>query len=122
MPFLKCCSSGMKVASSSCGYTGKRGPFLALLMRSACERDCSLPGTQLQGSPDPEPGLSCYMLMILVHLQTALLYPLELAATRLAADTAAKAEKRLYTGLLHCLQQTYYAEGPRGVHRITPAF
>ena len=49
-----------------------------------------------------------------VLLQTALLYPLELAATRLAADTAAKAEKRLYTGLLHCLQQTYYAEGPRG--------
>jgi len=49
-----------------------------------------------------------------MHIQTGLLYPLELAWTRLAADTAAKAEKRLYTGLLHCLQQTYYAEGPRG--------
>ena len=47
-------------------------------------------------------------------MQTGLLYPLELASTRLAADTAAKAEKRLYTGLLHCLQQTYYSEGPRG--------
>lgn len=47
-------------------------------------------------------------------VQTGLLYPLELAWTRIAADTAAKAEKRLYTGLLHCLQQTYYAEGPRG--------
>ena len=49
-----------------------------------------------------------------MQTQTGLLYPLELAWTRLAADTAAKAEKRLYTGLLHCLQQTYYAEGPRG--------
>ena len=56
----------------------------------------------------------------LMHLQTALLYPLELASTRIAADTAAKAEKRLYTGLLHCLQQTYYAEGPRGVHVTIP--
>ncbi len=47
-------------------------------------------------------------------LQTGLLYPLELAWTRLAADTAAKGDKRLYTGLLHCLQQTYHAEGTRG--------
>ena len=56
----------------------------------------------------------------LMHLQTALLYPLELASTRIAADTAAKAEKRLYTGLLHCLQQTYYAEGPRGANGMIP--
>ena len=49
-----------------------------------------------------------------MFLQTGLLYPLELAWTRIAADTAAKNDRRLYTGLLHCLQQTYHAEGPRG--------
>ena len=54
------------------------------------------------------------VLSIGCYLQTGLLYPLELAWTRLAADTAAKGDKRLYTGLLHCLQQTYYAEGTRG--------
>ncbi|CAK0738628.1 hypothetical protein CVIRNUC_001070 [Coccomyxa viridis] len=50
-------------------------------------------------------------------LKTGLLYPLELAWTRIAADTAAKNDRRLYTGLLHCLQQTYHAEGPRGLYK-----
>ena len=46
--------------------------------------------------------------------QTALFYPLDLAWTRLAADTAAKTDRRLYTGLLHCVSQTYHYEHLRG--------
>lgn len=47
-------------------------------------------------------------------LQTGLFYPLDLAWTRLAADTAGKTDRRLYTGLLHCISQTYHYEHLRG--------
>ena len=46
--------------------------------------------------------------------QTGLFYPLDLAWTRLAADTAARNEPRRYTSLLHCISQTYHYERLRG--------
>ncbi|CAL8463599.1 g3133 [Coccomyxa elongata] len=50
-------------------------------------------------------------------LKTALFYPLDLAWTRLAADTAGKTDRRLYTGLLHCISQTYHYEHLRGLYK-----
>ena len=47
-------------------------------------------------------------------VQTGLFYPLDLAWTRLAADTASLAEPRRYTSLLHCISQTYHYERLRG--------
>ena len=44
-------------------------------------------------------------------MKTFLLHPLELAHTRLAADTTPRRQPRLYTGLIHCLLQTGRLEG-----------
>ena len=49
-----------------------------------------------------------------MRTQTGLFYPLDLAWTRLAADTAARNEPRRYASLLHCISQTYRYEGLRG--------
>ena len=43
-----------------------------------------------------------------------LFYPLELAWTRLAADTSRRGAPRTYQGLLHCLQTTARLEGVPG--------
>jgi hypothetical protein len=52
--------------------------------------------------------------------QTGLFYPLDLAWTRLAADTAAKNEPRRYASLLHCISQTYRYERLRGAPVLAP--
>ena len=49
--------------------------------------------------------------MLLVQ---GLFYPLELAWTRLAADTSRRGAPRTYQGLLHCLQTTARLEGVPG--------
>ncbi|KAL3140504.1 hypothetical protein ABBQ32_005089 [Trebouxia sp. C0010 RCD-2024] len=44
-------------------------------------------------------------------------YPLELAHTRLAADVSQMGQPRLYTGILHCLLETWQHEGTRGLYK-----
>ena len=44
-------------------------------------------------------------------------YPLELVHTRLAADIAQKGQRRSYTGILHCINQTLRHEGVRGLYK-----
>lgn len=44
-------------------------------------------------------------------------YPLELARTRLAADTTSKGQPRLYRGIVHCMSHTWRQEGTRGLYK-----
>lgn len=44
-------------------------------------------------------------------------YPLELARTRLAADTAKIGQPRMYRGIAHCLSHTWRHEGTRGLYK-----
>ena len=44
-------------------------------------------------------------------------YPLELARTRLAADTTLKGQPRMYTGIVHCILHTLQHEGTRGLYK-----
>ena len=44
-------------------------------------------------------------------------YPLELARTRLAADTALHGQPRVYTGIVHCLLHTLQHEGTHGLYK-----
>lgn len=55
--------------------------------------------------------------MLLVQ---GLFYPLELAWTRLAADTSRRGAPRTYQGLLHCLQTTARLEGVPGACEVLP--
>lgn len=57
-------------------------------------------------------GIPCEGLMR--TLQQGLFYPLELAWTRLVADTSPRGAPRTYQGLLHCLQTTARLEGVPG--------
>ena len=52
--------------------------------------------------------------LICIALKQGLFYPLELAWTRLAADTSKRGAPRTYQGLLHCLQTTARLEGVPG--------
>lgn len=44
-------------------------------------------------------------------------YPLDLAHTRLAADTTQRGQQRVYRGIVHCVQQTWRLEGTRGLYK-----
>ena len=44
-------------------------------------------------------------------------YPLELARTRLAADTSSMGQARLYRGIAHCMSHTWRHEGTRGLYK-----
>merc|ERR1711916_45290 len=49
--------------------------------------------------------------------KTVLLYPFDIARTRLTADTAAKGSKKLYNGMIDCVMQTAKNEGVAGVYK-----
>ena len=49
-----------------------------------------------------------------------LLYPLELARTRVATDVSRRGELRKFSGALHCLHQVYTENGVRGLYAGLP--
>jgi len=49
--------------------------------------------------------------------KTILLYPFDIARTRLTADVARKGEKKLYNGLIDCTIKTARTEGISGVYK-----
>lgn len=51
--------------------------------------------------------------------KTILLYPFDIARTRLTADTAKKGEKKIYNGMMDCVIKTYKNEGFQGIYKGT---